>query len=107
MTNRKSITDTQSSPAPLRADKLQALADLLEGEVALREYRRWNYFRPYPKQKQFLDMGADHRERLFMAANRSGKSETGAFEAACHLTGIYPPWWQGHVFKRPVKMWCA
>jgi phage terminase large subunit-like protein len=52
-------------------------------------------------------MGRTHRERLFMAANRSGKSATGAFEAACHLTGIYPAWWEGHRFARPVKMWAA
>ena len=38
-----------------------------------------------------------------MAANRVGKSETGAFETACHLTGIYPSWWAGRRFHRAVS----
>jgi hypothetical protein len=33
-----------------------------------------------------------------MAANRIGKSEAGAYEVTCHLTGLYPPWWTGRRF---------
>src|SRR3974377_2360665 len=98
---------TGPSQNSMKPDKLTELAQLLEGAEQLREYRRWNFFKPYPKQRQFLAMGRTHRERLFMAANPAGKSETGAFEAACHLTGIYPSWWEGHRFARPVKMWAA
>lgn len=57
------------------------------------------------KHKLFFESGADYNERLFMAANRSGKSIAGAFEAACHATGIYPTWWAGRRFDKPTKGW--
>jgi phage terminase large subunit-like protein len=31
----------------------------------------------------------------------------GAYEVACHLTGNYPAWWEGRVFRRPVRAWVA
>lgn len=37
--------------------------------------------------------------------NRSGKSVSGAFETAVHLTGDYPSWWKGRRFDRPVNFW--
>lgn len=36
-----------------------------------------------------------------------GKTVTGAYATTCHLTGRYPPWWQGRVFNEPVKAWAA
>ena len=62
----------------------------------------------YPKHIEFFRLGAKNRERLMMAANRVGKTEgVGAFEVTCHLTGKYPPWWEGRRFTRPVKVWAA
>jgi phage terminase large subunit-like protein len=61
----------------------------------------------YAKHVQFLNAGATEHERLFIAANRVGKSETGAYEAALHLTGRYPHWWQGKRFSGPIKLWAA
>jgi phage terminase large subunit-like protein len=46
-------------------------------------------------------------ERAFIAANRVGKSEAGAFEGTCHLTGLYPEWWPGRRFDGPISMWAA
>lgn len=60
-----------------------------------------------PKHKAFFDAGATYHERLFMAANRSGKSVSGALEAAYHLTGLYPDWWTGRRFDRPVNLWAC
>lgn len=57
----------------------------------------------YVKHMEFFAGGAHHRERYFRAANRTGKSEAGAFETACHLTGIYPHWWTGRRFNRPIN----
>ena len=34
-------------------------------------------------------------------------SYCGAAEAAYHLTGLYPDWWQGRRFDKPVTMWAA
>ncbi len=75
--------------------------------------RKW--FRPgtiasiekCPKHKAFFAAGANYHERLFMSANRVGKSISGAFEGACHLTGEYPKWWEGRRFTNPISMWAA
>lgn len=62
----------------------------------------------YPKHIQFFDAGLNHRERLMLAANRVGKTESvGGYETALHLTGIYPEWWKGRRFSHPVKWWAA
>lgn len=62
-------------------------------------------YEPYPKQREFHEAGAIHRERLLMAANQVGKTLSGAAEAAMHLTGRYPEWWQGRRFDGPVRGW--
>lgn len=72
-----------------------------------KKYRAFEFFQPYPKQKDFFAMGATHRERLLMAGNQVGKSQCGAYEIACHLTGIYPDWWKGRRWDRPVRAWFA
>jgi phage terminase large subunit-like protein len=61
----------------------------------------------YPKHKAFFAAGKDYHERLFMAANRVGKSIAGAYETACHLTGRYPVWWEGRRFDHPVNWWAC
>lgn len=61
----------------------------------------------YPKHLEFFAAGASYKERLFMAANRVGKSEAGAFEVTCHLTGDYPVWWTGRRFTEPVEVWAS
>lgn len=55
----------------------------------------------------FFAAGALHRERGFVAGNRTGKTEAGAYETTCHLTGKYPDWWPGKRFTRPTKGWAA
>lgn len=69
------------------------------------ERNRWLWFDPNPKQLEFFAMGASFLERLLHAGNQTGKSEAGAFETSRHLTGLYPPWWKGLRFNKPVKVW--
>ncbi|KKL12234.1 hypothetical protein LCGC14_2537800, partial [marine sediment metagenome] len=79
--------------------------------------RRFDLFYPdtgpirrdlYQKQLEFFRAGAKYRERCFMAANRVGKTEgAGGYELTCHLTGHYPPWWEGRRFAGPVRAWAA
>jgi phage terminase large subunit-like protein len=88
----------------------QQLKDTLASLEAASAHRRFNknlFWKPYPKQKEFLDLGRLKRERLFMAGNQVGKSDTGAMETSTHLTGLYPDWWQGKVFTKPVIGWAA
>ena len=61
----------------------------------------------YSKHMEFFRAGADRRERLFLAANRVGKTNAGAFEMALHLTGRYPNWWSGRRFTHPIVAWAA
>lgn len=52
--------------------------------------------------------GKPHRERLMLAANRIGKTESiGAYEITLHATGRYPAWWRGKRFEHPVHIWAA
>ena len=58
----------------------------------------------YRKHLEFFRLGAASRERLFLAANRVGKTEgAGGYETVLHLTGLYPDWWEGRRFDRPVR----
>jgi phage terminase large subunit-like protein len=61
----------------------------------------------YRKHMDFVAAGATHPERLFMAGNRTGKTDLGAYEVTCHLTGIYPAWWNGKRFASPIDAWAA
>lgn len=85
--------------------------ELLKVEKALREMERrkresaLDFYKPYPKQQEFHDLGASKRERLLMAANQVGKTYAGAAEMAMHLTGLYPDWWAGRRFDRPISAW--
>jgi phage terminase large subunit-like protein len=91
-------------PEPSIAELQETLAGL-EALDYQKTYRQFFQFAPYPKQLEFLNCGARLRERLLIAGNQNGKTHTGAFEIACHLTGLYPEWWRGRRFDRPVKVW--
>lgn len=62
-------------------------------------------YKPYTKQKAFHAAGRTHRERLLRAGNQLGKSYSGGAEMAYHLTGLYPPDWQGRVFHSRISAW--
>jgi phage terminase large subunit-like protein len=68
---------------------------------------RLRYYKPYPKQLEFHEAGASHRERLLMAGNQLGKTLAGGFEVAMHATGRYPDWWKGRRFDRPTVGWAC
>lgn len=62
----------------------------------------------YPKHIKFMNAGAKYSERAIIAANRIGKTEgIGCYELTCHLTGIYPSWWEGRRFVTAPKCWAA
>jgi phage terminase large subunit-like protein len=102
---------------PSVADKLDWLdalspaeqkALLAEAKTELARFKLADY-QPYAKQRAFHTVGADLtvRERLLVAGNQLGKTVAGSFEAAMHLTGLYPDWWEGAVFDEPVTGWAA
>jgi len=68
---------------------------------------RINFYDPYPYQLKFHATGSHANQRLLMAANRIGKSYCGSMELSYHLTGIYPEWWNGRVFRQPIVAWAG
>lgn len=64
-------------------------------------------YKPYRKQRIFHAAGADHRERLFRAGNQLGKTIAGGHEAAYHITGLYPDWWEGKRFEKATHGWAS
>jgi phage terminase large subunit-like protein len=88
----------------------------IDAERAARKACRWYSYYPdegqfrralYPKHLAFFKAGSTWRQRLFLAANRIGKTDVAAYELTCHLTGLYPPWWQGRRFEKPIECWAS
>lgn len=65
----------------------------------------------YAKHMEWLGAGSKYRERCAMMANRSGKTfGLGGYEMSCHLTGLYPRFWDeigGRRFNLPISAWAA
>src|SRR5215831_17620765 len=84
--------DIDSLP-PEQAEAALARLDAIKAQRAVENALA--HYVPYPRQMQFHNAGATHRERLLIAANQSGKSLAGGMETAMHATGRYPDWWLG------------
>lgn len=80
------------------------MLQLLEEKERRKRQNRLAEYKPYSKQVEFHQAGRAYRERLFMAGNQLGKTLAGAAEAAMHLTGNYPDWWDGRRFEQPIIM---
>jgi phage terminase large subunit-like protein len=76
-------------------------------ELTAWEGNKSQLYQPYPKQVDFHQASDGFRERLFMAGNQLGKTLAGGMEVAYHATGVYPGWWKGRKFTRPVKIIAA
>ncbi len=85
----------------LSIDERREAYELLREKDLRAKRNRLATYRPYGKQREFH--AAEARERLFMAANQSGKTYSGAFEVAMHATGRYPSWWTGVRFPRATR----
>lgn len=61
----------------------------------------------YPKHMAFFEASKQHKEILFLSANRVGKTVAGGYATSVHLTGEYPDWWPGHRFEQPITALAA
>lgn len=62
----------------------------------------------YEKSLAMFAAGAEHNERVTLGGNRVGKTVgIGGYETALHLTGLYPPWWEGLRYDKPILAWAA
>lgn len=104
-----------STLAYLKPEERKALAEALESLDRLRGCPfRTLYPDTGPLRRElywwaleFFKAGREHKERGIMAGNQVGKTLAGGYEVTAHLTGQYPPWWQGKRFTRPNKWWLA
>ena len=91
-----------------KVDEALKLAEELQER---KEVNRIDHYEPYPYQTEFHKaqdlFGTRAKQRLLMAANKVGKTFSGAAELAIHLTGKYPDWWTGHKFYKPIRAWAA
>jgi len=104
-------------PNSLSSSQKLELITLLEEKARRKKYNKIQSYFPdegplrrelYEKHMELFRAGKIHRERLFMAANRVGKTESGGgYEIALHLTGEYPKWWEGRRYDRPIKVLAA
>ena len=62
----------------------------------------------YGKYTDAFRAGLIHNERAILGGNRVGKTlGIGGYETALHLTGLYPPWWDGWRCNYPILVWAA
>lgn len=97
------VTDLPQLPRVATVQQAEALQGLLRDFERAKRYNAWLWYQPVPKQLEFLS--CQRREKMFSAGNRQGKTESAAFEIACHATGQYPDWWRGRRYDRPVTIW--
>ncbi|MAX33674.1 MAG: hypothetical protein CME72_11500 [Halomonadaceae bacterium] len=97
-------------------EQKRAYLALLEEKARRRRYNLIHQLFPdtgplrrelYAKHMEFFRAGAFHKERLFMAGNRVGKTIAGGGEMSYHLTGQYPDWWEGRHFDKPITALAA
>jgi phage terminase large subunit-like protein len=83
------------------------LLEMLERKALYDSQNKINSYKPYPKQIEFHAARAAKSERLLRAGNQNGKTFAGAADMAYHLTGLYPEWWTGRRWNRPVMAWAG
>ncbi len=106
------VTDSEildrESPESLELAEILKLKE--EYDESKSKYQMLSY-KPYPYQREFhravSDAGGLARQRCLMAANKVGKTFSGAMELSYHLTGWYPDWWEGKKFSKPILAWAA
>jgi len=113
------VNPVKAERHPCYADAAQAFyaAEVLKEQARRKGHRAITALFPddgplrrnlYPKQLEFFRASLDHRELLFMAANRTGKTLAGCYADTLHLTGLYDqlaPWWEGRRFTTPIRAW--
>ena len=108
----KSLVDVYANK--LSQEQQDDLMEALEVIASDLKYNKFSNFFPdegefrrelYQKHINFFDAGKEYTERAFIAGNRVGKTESGAYETVCHCTGLYPEWWTGLKFNRPILAW--
>lgn len=92
---------------PLSTNPEEALLALLAELKERERYWKIQTVAPYGWQLEFSNAFGDFKQLLAMTGNRCGKTYIGAALMAMHATGLYPEWYTGYKFDRPIKAWAA
>lgn len=123
-TGRLGQSELDQSSLTQPSDQDENLSDLMQLQhlmQQLADHQRYNLmdlwqpvleyapgkFGPRKKHMQYYHAGLKYRFRLLLAPNQVAKSLSHGFEAAYHLTGLYPKWWTGRRFYTPVIGWVS
>ena len=82
---------------------LQRKAEIDKYETELPQF----FENAYQWQRDAIKLTENHRVVGVIAGNRCGKTYTIAGMIAAHLTGMYPEWWEGRKYDRPVTCYFA
>lgn len=85
-------------------EKLLAVMQELQDR---QKFWKMKFYTPYGWQLEFITESHKNKQLLAMTGNRCGKTYTGGYIMAVHLTGLYPDWWEGHRFDRAISAWAA
>lgn len=90
-------------------DALKEVSALIQAIDRNRKTHRLLHYKPYPFQLEFHNAkgyktDSPAVQKALMAANQIGKTLCGGMETAVHATGLYPDWWQGHRFYKPITV---
>lgn len=93
--------------ARLPKEQQVRLLELLREQKDRVRFNKKDNFNLYEWQKGLANSTSDAHQVLAMCANQIGKSTSGAYITACHLTGLYPDWWEGNRFDKPIYCWAS
>ena len=97
----------------------QQRRELLEALDVLAKDAKYNMFKnTFPDDgpmaithyQKFMDMfnaTAEYTEVAAICGNRTGKSVAGSYMTTCHATGVYPDWWKGKRYYKPLMIWAG
>jgi len=90
------MSEIDTSGLMMELDDLYAELEVHEQSHAL------DHYDPYAYQIRFHN--DQSKFRCLRAGNRIGKTHCGGAEVAYHVTGLYPDWWEGHRYTKPVAV---
>ena len=87
------------------SDNKEKLYKLLKEKQEYIKYNLLEYYDPYKFQVEF------HNDleysRALEAGNQIGKTVAGCVQDAFDLTGLYPEWYEGRRYDKPVELVCG
>lgn len=79
----------------LDENEVKALYTIISEQNKFRSENKLAFWKPYDFQKQWIEASSHYKQRYLSAANRIGKTYGACMELSAHISGLYPPEWNG------------